>query len=304
MKDNPSYYSILPAAVRYSKDLTDFQKILFSEITALANKDGYCSASNGYFAELYGKEPENISRHISKLESTGFLRRFVVKNEAGQIIYRHLFPSDQWGIVEKYKGGTVKNVNTPTVKNVNTPTVKNVNTPTVKNVKENNTRINTTSSNNSTGDFAAAVSEFVNEGEPEPIKAKKQKAPPSSARPPHAENDTYRMFRAWADFAEAKTYMPIIRDGSGNPKMGKTEAGQLKAWATWLNSLEPGRDVVEAWGDYLSAAWQHGGKFIQDNFTPGILLSQKLKIVNAARQAANGRKKNDINELYGELLRQ
>lgn len=142
MKDNPSYYSILPASVRYSKDLTDFQKILFSEITALANKDGYCSASNGYFAELYGKEPENISRHISKLESAGFLRRFVVKNEAGQIIHRHLFPSDQVGIVEKYKGGTVKNVNTPTVNSDKGGTVKNV--------KENNTSINTTRENKET----------------------------------------------------------------------------------------------------------------------------------------------------------
>ncbi len=156
------------------------------------------------------------------------------------------------------------------------------------------------------GDFAAAVSEFEEEGEPEPVKAKKQKAPPSSARPPQAENDTYRMFRAWADFAEAKTYMPIIRDSSGNPKMGKSEAGQIKAWATWLTNLEPGQDAVEAWGDYMHAAWQHGGKFIQDNFTPGILLSQRLKIVHAARQAMNGskEKKNDIYELYGELLRQ
>lgn len=298
MKENPSYYSILPAAVRYSKDLTDFQKILFSEITALANKDGYCSASNGYFAELYSKEPENISRHISKLETAGFLCRFVVKNEAGQIISRHLFPSDQGCIVEKYKGGTVKNVNTPTVNSDKGGTVKNV--------KENNTRINTTSINNNTGDFAAAVSEFEKEGEPEPVKVKKQKAPPSSARPPQAENDTYRMYRAWADFAEAKTYIPVIRDSLGNPKMGRTEAGQIKAWATWLNSLEPGRNAVEAWGDYLSAAWQHGGKFIQDNFTPGVLLSQRLKIVHAARQAANGSKakKNDIYELYGELLRQ
>ena len=142
MKDNPSYYSILPAAVRYSKDLTDFQKILFSEITALANKDGYCSASNGYFADLYDKEPENISRHISKLESAGFITRFVVKNEAGQIIHRHLFPSDQGGIVEKYKGGTVKNVNTPTV-NINKG-------GTVKNVKGNNTSNNTTRENKET----------------------------------------------------------------------------------------------------------------------------------------------------------
>lgn len=139
MKDHPNYYSILPAAVRYSKSLTDFQKILFSEITALANKDGYCSASNGYFAELYDKEPENISRHISRLEAEGFVIRFVVKDESGRIVSRHLFPSDQQGIVEKYKGGTVKNVNRGTVNSDKGGTVKNV--------KENNTSINTTREN-------------------------------------------------------------------------------------------------------------------------------------------------------------
>jgi len=41
-KENPNYYSILPANVRYDKKLTPFEKILYSEIVALTNKDGYC----------------------------------------------------------------------------------------------------------------------------------------------------------------------------------------------------------------------------------------------------------------------
>ena len=51
--DNPSYYAILPANVRYDKNLKPMEKILYAEITALSNKNGYCSASNSYFAKLY-----------------------------------------------------------------------------------------------------------------------------------------------------------------------------------------------------------------------------------------------------------
>ena len=37
--DNPSFYAILPADVRYAEDLTSLQKILYAEITALTNKE-------------------------------------------------------------------------------------------------------------------------------------------------------------------------------------------------------------------------------------------------------------------------
>ena len=44
--EQPSYYSILTANVRYDKELKANEKLLFSEITALSNRNGYCHATN------------------------------------------------------------------------------------------------------------------------------------------------------------------------------------------------------------------------------------------------------------------
>lgn len=73
MKEQPSYFAIIPANVRYS-DISDRAKLLFGEITALAQKEGYCFASNSYFASAYNCTPQAISQHIATLEQAGFLR--------------------------------------------------------------------------------------------------------------------------------------------------------------------------------------------------------------------------------------
>ena len=41
MNEQPSYYSIITANVRYDNRLTDSEKLLFAEITSLSNKYGY-----------------------------------------------------------------------------------------------------------------------------------------------------------------------------------------------------------------------------------------------------------------------
>ena len=66
-KDYPSYYAIIPANVRYDKKLTPNAKLLYSEITALCNKKGYCWSTNKYFAELYDVSNTSISKWISSL---------------------------------------------------------------------------------------------------------------------------------------------------------------------------------------------------------------------------------------------
>ena len=119
MSDTPSYFSILTASVRYSKDLTDFEKILFSEITALTHKNGYCTASNAWIAELYGKHPDTISKAISKLVKSGFLSLEIVRNEKNEIVLRKIFIN--------------ANADTPIGKNADTPIGKNADTPIGKN---------------------------------------------------------------------------------------------------------------------------------------------------------------------------
>ena len=66
---NKSYYAIITADVRYNKNLPDGAKLLFGEITALCNERGYCWANNSYFAELYSKSNDTISRWISALKN-------------------------------------------------------------------------------------------------------------------------------------------------------------------------------------------------------------------------------------------
>ena len=129
MREQPTFFGILPANVRYSKDLTDFQKLLYVEISALTQANGYCYADNSYFAELYGKEVETISRNITKLVKYGFLSREIkYKGNTKEIESRFLrvIPLD-------------KNINTP-CQNNQEGTDKNINTPIDKNVKDNNTR--------------------------------------------------------------------------------------------------------------------------------------------------------------------
>ena len=71
--DKPSYYAIIPATVRYDQRLTPNAKLLYGEITALCNQEGYCWAGNQYFADLYGVSKTSISAWIGNLKEAGHI---------------------------------------------------------------------------------------------------------------------------------------------------------------------------------------------------------------------------------------
>lgn len=113
----PGYYAVIPADVRYDKSVPAAAKLLYGEISALIGPDGYCFASNGYFADLFGLSEETISRQLAKLEKAGHIVRELIKDADGQIIQRKIFlrvsvPEGQF-------------VATPIDENVNTSPQKN-----------------------------------------------------------------------------------------------------------------------------------------------------------------------------------
>ena len=71
--ERPEYYGILPSKVRYDERLKPMEKIMFSELTALVRKKGYCYASNMYFATLYGVHKSTVSAWISNLAKCGHI---------------------------------------------------------------------------------------------------------------------------------------------------------------------------------------------------------------------------------------
>ena len=73
MKTKPAYYAIIPANVRYDKNLSSSEKVFYGEITALSSKTGECWASNSYFADLYQVSTATISAWVKKLSNAEYI---------------------------------------------------------------------------------------------------------------------------------------------------------------------------------------------------------------------------------------
>jgi len=123
MKENPSYYAVIPANVRYDQNLKANEKLLFGEITCLTQSTGFCFASNEYFANLYGTTKETVSRWISNLERQGYLKTKLEYRKGTKQIVKRYIQINQYPIDEI------------------------INTPIDENIKDNTTSINITSNN-------------------------------------------------------------------------------------------------------------------------------------------------------------
>ena len=131
-----SYYAIIPANVRYDKDLAPNAKLLYGEITALCNEKGYCWASNQYFADLYHSSISAVQKWVSALVKKGYINlELVYKEGTKQILHRKLYITP--GV----------NIYTTSHKNLYDPGVKNYMTPGVNICVENNKDINNTFNN-------------------------------------------------------------------------------------------------------------------------------------------------------------
>ena len=72
-KQQPNYWGILPASIRYDKELSSTAKLLGLEINSLTQQCGYCYATNKYLGELMCTEPRHIRRILAELKSRAHL---------------------------------------------------------------------------------------------------------------------------------------------------------------------------------------------------------------------------------------
>ena len=131
-----SYYAIIPANVRYDKDLAPNAKLLYGEITALCNEIGYCWASNQYFAELYGVSVLSVKRWVNSLVTKGYVYRTLTYKPNSKEVDKRILSIDS-GI----------KIDTTSVQKCYDPSIKNDTSSSIKNDTDNNTSINNTFNN-------------------------------------------------------------------------------------------------------------------------------------------------------------
>ena len=70
----PGYWAVVPAAVRYDDRIPASSKVLYAELSALAQEDGYCWADNAYFARVFRLTEKSVRQQLHALEDAGYIR--------------------------------------------------------------------------------------------------------------------------------------------------------------------------------------------------------------------------------------
>ena len=130
-----SYYMNIPATVWDSK-LRANAKLCYGHITVLANKKGYCYATNTYFSKALGVSKTSVSQYISELTDLGVINTVIIlQPDSKEVKERRIYLASM-GIKENFNG----------------PIKENFNGAIEDNFKGNTTSNNTTSNNSTAYD--------------------------------------------------------------------------------------------------------------------------------------------------------
>ena len=90
----PGYTALLPPAVRYDQELRPAAKLLYAEISAMADVTGFCWASNRYLGALLGLAKRTVTELLAQLEARGYIMIETLRNEKNEVTERRLYITD------------------------------------------------------------------------------------------------------------------------------------------------------------------------------------------------------------------
>lgn len=114
---SPGYYAIITADVRYDKRLSAMAKLIFAELSALVNVNGFAHPSNNFLSELYDVSKSTIIRILNQLKELGYI--YTEETITSKGTFRKIFINTNPKSLEN------KNDLEPSVKNDTPPSVKN-----------------------------------------------------------------------------------------------------------------------------------------------------------------------------------
>lgn len=257
---------------------------MFSEITALSNKWGYCTANNRYFSDLYAVHNSTVSRWLSQLKEFGYVTIDVDATKGNE---RKIYPSDQ-----KVNRGVDKKIKTYTQKSQDPYTQKSQQGIDEK-VKNNSTSINTTSTNTKPNKIAAkaAPENSLLNSSPE-IKERKKVAAKKESLP-------YLMWVVWAA-AHEELHGEQPRQ---EPKHFKHLQLLSKKFGERIDKqgMDSTEDaILENFGIFLNLLSEKGDQWYLTNFTPDIFNSKFQNIIQLLKREHN-EQKNRANK-YEEAI--
>ena len=161
--ETPNFYAVIPANIRYAEDLSDLQKLLYWELTALSDKTWYCWANNSYFANLYKKRTHWISERLNDMFKKWYINIIFDSERWNQRkIYMWEMIKTTWKSVKT----TITEKNNTITENCKPPLQKNVN-PLTEKCKHININNNTSNNNIISNDIILEQSSNENFWDPE-----------------------------------------------------------------------------------------------------------------------------------------
>ena len=132
--EQPNYYMVIPSYVWNDKELLRKPKaiLLYGHISTLANKSGYCWATNEYFAKCLGVDKRTIIDNINLLKKKKYIKRKIFYKKDSKQVEKRI----------------ISIFTTPSDVDFTTPSVIDDTTPSDVDFTENNININNTSNNN------------------------------------------------------------------------------------------------------------------------------------------------------------